>query len=137
MKKTINEIAAWLGIAQTFEEAVVTGVSINTRTLEPGDLFIPFRGENVNGHKYVAQAFEQGAAAAFWQKDEPNPPQDVPLLFVEDSEEALQQMARAYRSEHNATFIAVTGSNGKTSTKDLIAGTLAPYYKVQKTEGNT
>lgn len=136
MKKTINEIAAWLGIAQTFEEAVVTGVSINTRTLEPGDLFIPFRGENVNGHKYVAQAFEQGAAAAFWQKDEPNPPQDVPLLFVEDSEEALQQMARAYRSEHNATFIAVTGSNGKTSTKDLIAGTLAPYYKVQKTEGN-
>lgn len=136
MKKTINEIAAWLGVPQTFEDTVVTGISINTRTLVPGDLFIPFRGEQANGHKYVAQAFEQGAAAALWQKDEPNPPQHVPLIFVDDSEEALQQMARAYRAEHQATFIAVTGSNGKTSTKDLIAGTLAPYYKVQKTEGN-
>lgn len=136
MKKTINDIAAWLGVPQTFEDTVVTGISINTRTLVPGDLFIPFRGEQANGHKYVAQAFEQGAAAALWQKDEPNPPQHVPLIFVDDSEEALQQMARAYRAEHQATFIAVTGSNGKTSTKDLIAGTLAPYYKVQKTEGN-
>lgn len=136
MKKTINEIAAWLGVPQTFEDTMVTGISINTRTLVPGDLFIPFRGEQTNGHKYVAQAFEQGAAAALWQKDEPNPPQHVPLIFVDDAEEALQQMARAYRSEHQATFIAVTGSNGKTSTKDLIAGTLAPYYKVQKTEGN-
>lgn len=136
MKKTINDIAAWLDVPQTFEDTVVTGISINTRTLVPGDLFIPFRGEQANGHKYVAQAFEQGAAAALWQKDEPNPPQHVPLIFVDDSEEALQQMARAYRAEHQATFIAVTGSNGKTSTKDLIAGTLAPYYKVQKTEGN-
>lgn len=136
MKKTINDIAAWLGVPQTFEDTVVTGISINTRTLVPGDLFIPFRGEQANGHKYVAQAFEQGAAAALWQKDEPNPPKHVPLIFVDDSEEALQQMARAYRAEHQATFIAVTGSNGKTSTKDLIAGTLAPYYKVQKTEGN-
>lgn len=136
MKKTINDIAAWLGVPQTFEDTVVTGISINTRTLVPGDLFIPFRGEQANGHKYVAQAFEQGATAALWQKDEPNPPQHVPLIFVDDSEEALQQMARAYRAEHQATFIAVTGSNGKTSTKDLIAGTLAPYYKVQKTEGN-
>lgn len=136
MKKTLNDIARWLDADQTFEDITVTGVSINTRTLQPGDLFIPFRGENANGHKYVAQAFEAGAAAAFWQKDEPNPPKDFPLIFVDDAEEALQQMARAYRAEHQATFIAVTGSNGKTSTKDLIAGTLKPYYKVQKTEGN-
>lgn len=136
MKKTINEIAAWLDADQVTEDAIVTGVSINTRTLQKGDLFIPFRGENANGHKYVTQAFENGAAAALWQKDEPNPPTNVPLIFVDDSEEALQQMARAYRAEHQATFIAVTGSNGKTSTKDLIAGTLYPYYKVQKTEGN-
>jgi UDP-N-acetylmuramoyl-tripeptide--D-alanyl-D-alanine ligase len=136
MKKTLNDIARWLDADQTFDDITVTGVSINTRTLQKGDLFIPFRGENANGHKYVAQAFEAGAAAAFWQKDEPNPPKDFPLIFVDDAEEALQQMARAYRAEHQATFIAVTGSNGKTSTKDLIAGTLKPYYKVQKTEGN-
>ena len=65
MKKTLNDIARWLDADQTFEDITVTGVSINTRTLQKGDLFIPFRGENANGHKYVAQAFENGAAAAF------------------------------------------------------------------------
>lgn len=137
MKKTLQQIAKWLNSDQNVQEdIVVTGVSINTRTLKKGDLFIPFRGEKTNGHKYVAQAFQNGAAASLWQKDEPNPPKDVPLIFVDDSEKALQQMANAYRQEHQATFIGITGSNGKTSTKDLVAGTLSPYYKVQKTEGN-
>ncbi|MGG0658156.1 UDP-N-acetylmuramoyl-tripeptide--D-alanyl-D-alanine ligase [Rummeliibacillus pycnus] len=137
MKKTLQQIAKWLNSDQIIrEEIVVTGVSINTRTLQKGNLFIPFHGEKTNGHKYVAQAFENGAVASLWQKDEPNPPKDVPLIFVDDSEMALQQMANAYRAEHQATFIGVTGSNGKTSTKDLIAGTLSPYFKVQKTEGN-
>ncbi|MGE7980096.1 UDP-N-acetylmuramoyl-tripeptide--D-alanyl-D-alanine ligase [Psychrobacillus sp. NPDC093200] len=136
MKKTLAQIAKWLGLEQPTSNPVVTGVSINTRTLRRGDLFIPFRGENVNGHKFVEAAFENGAAAAFWLKDEPNPPKDVPLLFVESSEEALQQMARAYRSELSTVFIGITGSNGKTSTKDLLAGMLTPYFRVKKTEGN-
>ena len=137
MKKTLQQIGKWLNSDQDVRENImVTGVSINTRTLQKGDLFIPFRGEKTNGHKYVTQAIEKGAAAAIWQKDEPNPPQDVPLIFVDDSETALQQMANTYRAEHQATFIGVTGSNGKTSTKDLVAGTLSPYFKVQKTEGN-
>lgn len=137
MKKTLQQIAKWVKSDQDIQEdIVVTGVSINTRTLQKGDLFIPFRGEKTNGHKYVTQAIENGAVASLWQKDEPNPPKDVPLIFVDDSEIALQQMAHAYRAEHQATFIGVTGSNGKTSTKDLIAGTLSPYFKVQKTEGN-
>ncbi|WP_146553317.1 UDP-N-acetylmuramoyl-tripeptide--D-alanyl-D-alanine ligase [Rummeliibacillus sp. SL167] len=137
MKKTLQQIARWLKSDQDFrEDVVVTGVSINTRTLQKGDLFIPFHGEKTNGHKFVTQAFENGAVAALWQKGEPNPPKDIPLIFVDDSEAALQQMANAYRAEHQATFIGVTGSNGKTSTKDLIAGTLSPYFKVQKTEGN-
>ena len=78
---------------------LITGVSINTKTLQPGDLFIPFRGENVNGHRFVQDAFEKGAAASLWLKDEPNPPKDVPLLFVDSAEKALQQMAEAYRAE--------------------------------------
>lgn len=90
----------------------------------------------MNGHRFVEQAFEKGAAASLWLKDEPNPPQGRPLIFVEDAEAALQQMAIAYRSEHKATFIGITGSNGKTSTKDILAGTLSPYFKVQKTIGN-
>lgn len=137
MKKTLAQLAAWLKIReQDYEDTVVTGISIDTRTIEPGDLFVPFRGEAVNGHRFVEQAFEKGAAASLWLKDEPNPPQGRPLIFVDDSEVALQQMAIAYRSEHKATFIGITGSNGKTSTKDILAGALSPYFKVQKTIGN-
>ncbi|GGA39964.1 UDP-N-acetylmuramoyl-tripeptide--D-alanyl-D-alanine ligase [Psychrobacillus lasiicapitis] len=137
MKKSLAEIANWLGEDVSLENnPLVSGVSINTRTLQPGDLFIPFRGENVNGHRFVQDAFDKGAAASLWLKDEPNPPKDVPLLFVESGEKALQQMAEAYREELNATFIGITGSNGKTSTKDLVAGILSPYFRVKKTEGN-
>ncbi len=138
MKKTIKDIANWLNIKEQmeFSEVVVTGVSIDTRTISKGDLFIPFRGETVNGHKFVEQAFEKGAAASFWLEDEPNPPKGKPLLFVKDSEIALQQMARAYRTEHQAKFIGITGSNGKTSSKDILASMLSPFYKVQKTIGN-
>lgn len=137
MKKTVAQLAAWLNIEnQAFGDVVVTGISIDTRTIEQGDLFIPFRGEAVNGHRFVEKAIESGAAAALWMKDEPNPPANVPLIFVDDSELALQQMAAAYRAEHKATFIGITGSNGKTSSKDILAGALSPYFKVQKTIGN-
>lgn len=137
LKKSLAEIANWLGEDVSLENnPLVTGVSINTRTLQSGDLFIPFRGENVNGHRFVQDAFDKGAAASLWLKDEPNPPKDVPLLFVDSGEKALQQMAVAYRAELEATFIGITGSNGKTSTKDLVAGILSPYFRVKKTEGN-
>lgn len=137
MKKNLQQLANWLNIEnQAFPETVVTGVSIDTRTIQVGDLFIPFRGEAVNGHRFVEQAFEKGAAAALWMSDEPNPPQHLPLIFVEDPEIALQKMAKGYRNEHQATFIGITGSNGKTSSKDILASALAPYYKVQKTIGN-
>lgn len=137
MKKTLAQIATWLNIDnQAFADTVVSGISIDTRSIQEGDLFIPFRGEAVNGHKFVEQAFEKGAGASLWLKDEPNPPKDRPLIFVEDAEAALQQMAVAYRAEHKATFIGITGSNGKTSSKDILAGMLAPYFKVQKTIGN-
>ncbi|TWT02212.1 UDP-N-acetylmuramoyl-tripeptide--D-alanyl-D-alanine ligase [Planomicrobium sp. CPCC 101079] len=136
MKKKIEQVAKWLGIKTNLKGIEITGVSINTRTLQPGDLFIPFRGEKVNGHQYVRQAIEAGASASLWQRDEPNPPEDLPLLFVEDCETALQEMARAYRDELSTTIIGITGSNGKTSTKDLVASVLKPYFKVQKTQGN-
>ncbi|MEK4496114.1 UDP-N-acetylmuramoyl-tripeptide--D-alanyl-D-alanine ligase [Ureibacillus sp. FSL W8-0352] len=137
MRKSIQDIANWLNIeAGEHGEKIVTGVSIDTRTIKEGDLFIPFRGEKTNGHKYVLQAFEKGASCSLWLKDEPNPPKDVPLLFVEDSGLALQQMASMYRNELKAKFIGITGSNGKTSSKDILASLLSPFYKVQKTIGN-
>ncbi|WP_303967007.1 UDP-N-acetylmuramoyl-tripeptide--D-alanyl-D-alanine ligase [Sporosarcina ureae] len=137
MKRNLSTIQQWLQAeGQHVAEQEVTGVCIDSRNVQAGDLFIPFRGEQVNGHQYVKGAIEQGAIAALWLKDEPNPPADIPLLFVEDAELALQQMARSYRSELTCTIIGVTGSNGKTSTKDLIAGVLSPYRNVKKTEGN-
>ena len=81
-------------------------------------------------------AFEKGAVCSLWLKDEPNPPKGQHILFVDNSEQALQQMARKYREELQAKIIGVTGSNGKTSTKDILASLLTPYYKVQKTIGN-
>lgn len=136
MKKKIEQVAKWLNIKTNLKGFDITGASINTRTLKPGDLFIPFRGENVNGHKYVRSAIELGAAASLWQRDEPGAPEDLPLLFVDDCEAALQEMARAYRDELSALVVGITGSNGKTSTKDLVASVLKPYFKVQKTPGN-
>lgn len=137
MKRNLSTIQQWLQAAgQEIEQQQITGVCIDSRNVQKGDLFIPFRGEQVNGHQYVTGAIEKGAAASLWLKDEPNPPEGIPLLFVDDAEVALQQMARMYRQELHCTVIGVTGSNGKTSTKDLLAGVLSPYFKVKKTEGN-
>ncbi|KZE36981.1 UDP-N-acetylmuramoylalanyl-D-glutamate--2,6-diaminopimelate ligase [Bhargavaea cecembensis] len=137
MKRTLNEIADWLGLPHVEKGSTdVTGVSIDTRTMKKGDLFIPFKGEQADGHRFVQQAFDKGAAATLWQNGVPGAPEDRAVLFVEDPEKALQQMARRYRDELDAVIIGITGSNGKTSTKDLVAGTLSPYFRVRKTEGN-
>lgn len=133
----MTELASWLEAkGQQIENIVVNGASIDSRTVKKGDLFIPFRGEQVNGHKYVRKAIEMGACASLWMKDEPNPPKDIPLLFVEDPAEALQEMARIYRKKLNCKVIGITGSNGKTSTKDLVASVLKSHFNVKKTEGN-
>ncbi|NYF25950.1 UDP-N-acetylmuramoyl-tripeptide--D-alanyl-D-alanine ligase [Sporosarcina sp. JAI121] len=137
MKKSLTEIAEWIQAAgQNMNGTFITGVSIDSRTATAGDLFIPFRGEQVNGHNYVEQAIKRGAVASLWMKDEPDPPADLPLIFVENPEIALQEMARVYRDLLHCKVVGITGSNGKTSTKDLIASVLSPYFKVQKTEGN-
>jgi UDP-N-acetylmuramoyl-tripeptide--D-alanyl-D-alanine ligase len=137
VKRKLIEIADWIQAAgQNLNDTLATGVSIDSRTVTVGDLFIPFRGEQVNGHTYVEQAIKQGAVASLWMKDEPNPPADLPLIFVEDPELALQEMARVYRGMLHCKVVGITGSNGKTSTKDLIASVLAPYFNVRKTEGN-
>lgn len=137
MKEQLSTIAAWLQAkGQCMEDVVISGASIDSRTVGKGDLFIPFRGEQVNGHKYVESAIAKGAVASLWLKDEPNPPKDVPLIFVDDSEQALQEIARIYREQLDCKIIGITGSNGKTSTKDLVASVLAPYFNVRKTEGN-
>ncbi|WP_053364736.1 UDP-N-acetylmuramoyl-tripeptide--D-alanyl-D-alanine ligase [Bacillus sp. FJAT-27245] len=139
IRKTINEIIDMIPVlndVSPFGETRITGVSIDTRKIKKGNLFIPFKGEKVDGHKFVESAIENGAVAALWQKDAPNPPEGIPLLIVDDCLEALQELARSYRSQIGVKVVGVTGSNGKTTTKDMAASLLSTKYKVQKTEGN-
>ncbi|MFL0362678.1 UDP-N-acetylmuramoyl-tripeptide--D-alanyl-D-alanine ligase [Bacillus sp. PK3_68] len=139
MRKTIEQIANIIKIENNFEsfkDYLIQGVAIDSRKATNGQLFVPFKGENTDGHQYIRQAINQGAAAALWQKDRPNPPEDLPVLVVEDTLKALQQLAKAYREELDVKVIGITGSNGKTTTKDMTASLLSRKFKVQKTEGN-
>lgn len=139
IKRTLKQIHQMIGGLNTiteWESVCIAGVSIDSRKVTANHLFVPLQGEQVNGHHYVEKAFEQGATASLWQKNVPNPPENVPIILVEDTEVALQELARAYRQQLNVKVIGVTGSNGKTTTKDMIAALLATTYKVHKTSGN-
>ncbi|GAB2562740.1 UDP-N-acetylmuramoyl-tripeptide--D-alanyl-D-alanine ligase [Gracilibacillus alcaliphilus] len=139
IKRTLAQIADMANAelsSPTWNEVVMEGASIDTRTLEKRQLFIPLVGENVDGHRFVNQAYQKGAAASFWQRDVPNPPEDIPLLFVDDVLQAMQDLAKRYREQIGVKIIGITGSNGKTSTKDIVAQVVSGQFKVQKTLGN-
>ena len=114
----------------------VTCVSKDTRTLRPGDLYWALRGENFDGHNFAAAAAAAGAAGAVVERDPGGLPADFPLVQVNDSQAALHQLALWYRARLRARVIAVTGSNGKTSTKDFLASVASTRFAVSRTEGN-
>ncbi|WP_340372609.1 UDP-N-acetylmuramoyl-tripeptide--D-alanyl-D-alanine ligase [Peribacillus sp. FSL E2-0218] len=134
--KQVHEMAAGLNDITSFQSVAIEGVTIDSRKVKEGCLFVPLKGGQVDGHQYVKQALAEGAAASFWQKDVPNPPTDLPLIIVENTEKALQELARSYLSQLNIKVVGITGSNGKTTTKDMTAALLATTYKVHKTNGN-
>lgn len=138
IERTIEQVAQMAGAVFNGKESgrLVAGVSIDSRQIGPGNLFVPLKGENTDGHQFAEKALSQGAGAVFWQKSEPHPPQDERILIVEDTLEALQKLAASYRSELDLKVVGITGSNGKTSTKDMTAAVLEQTYSVQKTEGN-
>ena len=116
------------------ENKEITGIAIDSRKVKEGDLFIPFLGENVDGHNYIESAFEKGAAASLSLKEDFT--SDNNIIYVEDSYVAIQALAKHYLDSLNAKIIAITGSNGKTTTKDIITGLLETKFKVHKTQGN-
>lgn len=115
-------------------DVLVTGVSIDTRTLEPGDLFVALLGENADGHAHVASALEKGAVAVLVHRVENIPgvaPDDARLLVTGDTMVGLWDLARAARSRFTGEVVAVTGSVGKTTTKDMLRvalGALGPTH---------
>jgi len=141
IRAKLGDIAAWCEAAisePNRENEEIRGVSTDTRTLKPGELFVPIEGERHDGHDFVADAARAGAAAALWRRGRPVPEEGagLPLLLVDDPLEALQKLAERYRASLGAKVVAVTGSNGKTTTKDLIASVLAQRLRVHKTAGN-
>lgn len=102
-------------------EWAATGVSIDTRTLRKGDLFVALKGDHGDGHEYVAQALEKGAAAALVSHVPEGVAEEAPLLVVADTLEALKALGQAARHRTGAKVIAVTGSVGKTGTKEMLA----------------
>ncbi len=113
----------------------IAGVSIDTRTLKPGQMFVAIAGPNFDGHDFVAQAVERGAAAVMVHRDIPAPP-GVPVVRVADTTQALKDLGRHVRLQAAIPVAAVTGSAGKTTTKEMLAALLATKGEVLKTEGN-
>ena len=137
MQLSLAQVQAATGaqlLAGVAGETKITGWSIDSRTAAPGDLFFAVKGERLDGHAFVNAVLAQGAVAAV--VSEAVPDAKGPLLLVKDTLEALQSLAHWARRRWARQIVAVTGSAGKTSTKDIIAALLGVRYRVGKTAGN-
>ena len=146
MRLPLSRVAEYLHISAgelgAKGDAVATGYSIDSRTIRPGEVFFAVRGERMDGHDFVSQALEKGALAAVVSREKlaqltshAGPTQPV-LMPVEDTLLALQLLAQAVRRLWARALIAVTGSAGKTTTKEAIAHLLSRKFRVHKSEGN-
>jgi UDP-N-acetylmuramoyl-tripeptide--D-alanyl-D-alanine ligase len=136
---TLSEIAKFAGatLESGNANALVDAVSTDSRTIRDGQLFVALRGDNFDAHNFVEEVAGKGAAGAIvsrtWKGNVPN---HFALLQAEDTLVAYQQLAANYRKSLPLKVLAITGSNGKTSTKDFAAAVLAKNFRVAKTEGN-
>src|SRR3990170_3354155 len=141
MKWTLKKIGEALGVAAPVAAAEqrLTGFSIDSRTLRPGEVFVAIKGPNHDGHDFVGDALGRGAAAAVVNQERlaayPAAVQGS-LLGVTDTFWALQQLGLYARRAWGRTVISITGSTGKTTTKEMLAALLATRYRVLKSEGN-
>lgn len=117
----------------------VTNVHFNTKNLEPGGLFIPIKGEQSDGHSYIEDAINNGAIATLWNSKIAIPSHlsdRIKFIEVEDTLKSFQTIANSYRKEVNPIVIGITGSNGKTTTKEILAAALSSNYQIHKNSGN-
>ena len=130
------DLAKWSGGAWQHAPASVTGASINTKTLKPGDLFFALEGSKADGHDFVSDALARGAAGAVVRRAFAKKHTKLPLLAVADPAVALRAIAAGYRATLKATFVAITGSVGKTTVKEMTADLLATVGPTARTHGN-
>jgi UDP-N-acetylmuramoyl-tripeptide--D-alanyl-D-alanine ligase len=147
MNLTLAEAAVGAGAVLEAPESIVnsgalvaTGYSIDSRTVAPGELFFAVRGSHLDGHDYVAAAVERGAIAAVVSRAKvatlPDTALSVPLLLAEDPLLAMQALAAHVRRQWGKRIVGVTGSAGKTTTKEAIAAALGAKFNVLKSKGN-
>jgi len=138
MKLTLARIADFISATGEFRpEEVARGFSIDSRSVAPGELFFAVKGERLDGHDFVEEALQKGAVAAVVRKDQLDRyPKKAGLLAVKDTLVALQTLATAVRKRWGKVLVAVTGSAGKTTTKEAIAHVLSTRFRVLKSEGN-
>lgn len=121
-------------------EIAFAGCAIDSRTVSRGDLFVPLPGSRADGHDFIAGALEGAAAGSLIQRDRPVPPAALatkkPIVRVEDPLGALQALGRWCRDRAGIPVVAITGSNGKTTTKEMIAAVLSTSRRVHKNVGN-
>jgi len=137
---SLPEIAVMAGAKLLGNDSGISVSRFNkdTRTIKPGDIYIGLRGEKFDGNKFAAEAFERGAAVTLL--DSPEIAEKLssthPVLLAEDSLQALTRIAAAWRSRLKIQVLGITGSSGKTSTKEFAAAVLGSKYRVVKTQGN-
>ncbi|WP_278952745.1 UDP-N-acetylmuramoyl-tripeptide--D-alanyl-D-alanine ligase [Lactobacillus apis] len=136
MKMQLAEIAKAINsTCEGNDQTVITSVAFDSRKISEGGLFVPLKGER-DGHDFINSAISNGASATLWQKDCPNKPENIAVLEVDDPLLSMQQLAQYYLNKVNPTVVAITGSNGKTTTKDMTAAVLAKRFNVHKTDAN-
>ena len=130
---TLEQAAAWCGgqIDPKYKDVSFLGANNDTRKLQPGELFLALKGAR-DGHDFVPQALEKGAAAVLCEHCDG----DYPAIVVEDVRLALGQIARGERKKRNMKVVGITGSVGKSTTKEMVAAVLATTYRVAKTPAN-
>lgn len=136
-KMYVNEIVSAVNgeLLSGFDGTVVTSVATNSKELSNGALFVPIKGEKFNGHDFIDSAFEAGAVATLTAEHDVVTSDRV-YIKVKDTQVALQQLAAYYRQKFNIPVVGITGSVGKTSTKEMIASVLSAKFNVHKTQGN-
>src|SRR5579875_1575516 len=137
MQFSLNEIAAILGSQWRGPDGSVSSYSIDSRSLEAGDLFFAIRGPRHDGHDFIEHVMGKGGKAAVVSNDycPPRPEWDAFLLPVPDTTRALQQLAHAARRKWSGRVIGITGSTGKTTTKEMIASLLSRRFSGLKPAG--
>lgn len=132
---TFDEIASLTGGVLSLQGAAsgsrVSSVSIDTRTLLPGALYVPVKGGAFDGHTFIPKAFSAGAVLTFSEHEVP-----YPHVLVKDAVAAFQTLARDYRCRFDIPFVGITGSVGKTTTKEMVSAVLSTHYKTHYTKGN-